>query len=133
MIKNPVYVKADLSIYQFYKDQGSILHDDPALFIGTNGCYLYSDKNAGRKSIHVEGQHVVLAPHEGIVPSDIWLKARNKCLNNKQAAKPLKAKNTWLAGKIKCGKCGYALTIRKSKTQIGRYFISRYHLFRDGY
>lgn len=123
MIKNPVYVKADLSIYQFYKDQGSILHDDPALFIGTNGCYLYSDKNAGRKSIHLEGQHVVLAPHEGIVPSDIWLKARNKCLNNKQAAKPLKAKNTWLAGKIKCGKCGYALTIRKSKTQIGRYFI----------
>ena len=123
MIKNPIYVKADLDIYQFYKDQGSIVHDDPCLFIGTNGCYLYSEKGAGRKTIHLEGQHVVLAPHEGIVPSDIWLKARRKCLNNKQVAKPLKAKNTWLAGKIKCGKCGYALTIRKSNTQIGRYFI----------
>lgn len=123
MIKNPIYVKADLDIYQFYKDQGSIVHDDPCLFIGTNGCYLYSEKGAGRKTIHLEGQHVVLAPHEGIVPSDIWLKARRKCLNNMQVAKPLKAKNTWLAGKIKCGKCGYALTIRKSNTQIGRYFI----------
>lgn len=123
MIKNPIYVKADLNIYQFYKEQGTIVHDDPALFIGTNGCYLYSDKSAGRKTIHLEGQHIVLAPHEGIVPSDIWLRARNKCLNNKQVAKPLKAKNTWLAGKIKCGKCGYALTIRKAKTQIGRYFI----------
>ena len=109
MIKNPIYVKADLDIYQFYKDQGSIVHDDPCLFIGTNGCYLYSEKGAGRKTIHLEGQHVVLAPHEGIVPSDIWLKARRKCLNNKQVAKPLKAKNTWLAGKIKCGNCGYAL------------------------
>ena len=109
MIKNPIYVKADLDIYQFYKDQGSIVHDDPGMFIGTNGCYLYSEKGAGRKTIHLEGQHVVLAPHEGIVPSDIWLKARRKCLNNMQVAKPLKAKNTWLAGKIKCGNCGYAL------------------------
>lgn len=123
MIKNPIYVKADLDVYQFYKQQGSVLHDDPSLFIGTNGCYLYSEKGAGRKTIHLEGQHIVLAPHEGIVPSDIWIKARRKCLNNKQVAKPLKAKNTWLAGKIKCGKCGYALTIRKSNTKIGRYFI----------
>lgn len=123
MIKNPIYVKADLDVYQFYKEQGSVLHDDPSLFIGTNGCYLYSEKGAGRKTIHLEGQHIVLAPHEGIVPSDIWIKARRKCLNNKQVAKPLKAKNTWLAGKIKCGKCGYALTIRKSNTKIGRYFI----------
>lgn len=125
MIKNPVYVKGDLDVYRFYKDQGTVLHNSPEDYIGTNGCYLYSDKDAGRKSIHLEGQHVVLAPHEGIVPSHIWLKARLKCLNNKQVARPLKASNTWLAGKIKCGKCGYALTIRKCKlkTRTIRYFI----------
>lgn len=123
MIKNPIYVKADLDIYRFYKDQGTILHNNPEDYIGTNGCYLYSDKNAGRKTIHLEGQHVVLAPHDGLVPSDIWLKARRKCLNNQQVAKPLKARNTWLAGKIKCGKCGYALTVKKAQTRIGRYFI----------
>lgn len=125
MVKNPVYVKADLDVYRFYKDQGTMLHNSPKDFIGTNGCYLYSDKNAGRKSVHLEGQHVVLAPHEGIISSHIWLKARLKCLNNKQVARPLKASNTWLAGKIKCGKCGYALTIRKCKlkTRTIRYFI----------
>lgn len=125
MIKNPVYVKADLDVYRFYKDQGTVLHNSPEDYIGMNGCYLYSDKDAGRKSVHLEGQHVVLAPHEGIVPSHIWLKARLKCLNNKQVARPLKASNTWLAGKIKCGKCGYALTIRKCKlkTRTIRYFI----------
>ena len=125
MVKNPVYVKADLDVYRFYKDQGTVLHNSPEDYIGMNGCYLYSDKDAGRKSVHLEGQHVVLAPHEGIVPSHIWLKARLKCLNNKQVARPLKASNTWLAGKIKCGKCGYALTIRKCKlkTRTIRYFI----------
>ena len=123
MIKNPIYVKADLRIYRFYKDQGTIIHNSPEDFVGIFGCYLYSDKNAGRKQTTLENQHIVLAPHEGIVSPDVWLKARLKCLGNKQVAKPIKAKNTWLAGKIKCGKCGYALTIKKSKTRIGRYFI----------
>lgn len=125
MVKNPIYVKADLDVYRFYKDQGAVLHNSPEDYIGTNGCYLYSGRDAGRKSVCLRGQHVVLAPHEGIVPSHIWLKARQKCLNNKQAARPLKASNTWLAGKIKCGKCGYALTIRKCKlkTRTIRYFM----------
>ena len=125
MIKNPVYVKADLNLYRFYKDQGTNLHNSPEDYVGIFGCYLYSDKDFGRKQCNLEGHHVVLAPHEGIVSSDVWLKARLKCLNNKQVARPLKASNTWLAGKIKCGKCGYALTIRKCKlkTRTIRYFI----------
>lgn len=125
MIKNPIYVRADLDVYRFFKNQGVVLHNSPEDYIGVNGCYLYSDKEAGRKTIHLEGQHIVLAPHEGIVPSYIWLKARMKCLNNKQVARPLKASNTWLAGKLKCGKCGYALAIRKCKlkTRTRRYFI----------
>ena len=124
MIKNPAYVKADLDLYRFYKDQGTLIHSNPDDFVGTFGCYLYTDKSVdGDKRSNLEGQHIVLAPHEGIVPADIWLRARVKCLGNKQVAKPIKAKNTWLAGKIKCGKCGYALNIKKAKTRIGRYFI----------
>lgn len=123
MIKNPVYVRADLDIYWFYKEQGAVLHNQPEEYVGVYGCYLYSDRTAGRKQANLAGQHIVLAPHEGIVPSDIWLKARSKCLKNTAAAKPVKAKNTWLAGKIKCGKCGYALTVKKSNAGTGRYFL----------
>lgn len=58
MIKNPVYVRADLDLYRFYKDQGTILHNSPEDYIGMFGCYLYSDKSAGRKTIHLEAvQH----------------------------------------------------------------------------
>ncbi len=128
MIKNPIYVKADLDIYRFFKAQGSELHNNPEDYIGTNGCYLYADKDGKRKTVCLENHHIVLAPHEGIVSSDLWLQARLKCLGNKQVAKPIKARNTWLAGKIKCGKCGYALNVRKAKTRIGRYFICSRHM-----
>lgn len=52
---------------------------------------------------------LVLAPHEGIVPSDVWLTCRKKLMNNMKIQSARKATHTWLAGKIKCGNCGYAL------------------------
>lgn len=52
---------------------------------------------------------LVLAPHEGIVPSDIWLTCRKKLMNNMKIQSARKVTHTWLAGKIKCGNCGYAL------------------------
>ena len=126
LMKNPIYVKSDLSIYEFFKSQGAVLHNSPEDFIG-NGCYLYSEKNNTKKTISLDGHHIVLAPHEGVIDSEIWLKVRYKCLGNRQVAKPIKARNTWLAGKIKCAKCGYALQIRRSNTRIARYLICSRH------
>ena len=120
-IKNPIYVQADLELYRFFKNQGTEIHNSPEDFIGTNGCYLYEDKSAGNKARVLNGQHLVLAPHEGIVPSDVWIAARVKCLNNKSVSKPIKAHNTWLAGKIKCGRCGHALVVRKGNKGRVRY------------
>lgn len=128
LIKNPIYVKADLNIYNFFKSQNSELHNSADDYIGTNGIYLYSDKNADRKTLCLQGQHIVIAPHEGIVSSDIWIRAREKCFKNRQVAKPQKGKNTWLVGKIKCGKCGYAMTIRKSSSADRRYFLCSHRM-----
>ena len=110
VLRNPIYVRSDLSVYEFYQNQGAIMANDPADFIGTNGCYYYKGKDStGRKQMNLEGNHLVLAPHEGIIPADLWLKCRAKCLEAQQIKPYQKAKNTWLAGKIKCGVCGYAL------------------------
>lgn len=128
MMKNPIYVKADLNFYRFMQDHGAQLHNPPEDFVGTNGCYLYSEKGAKRKTLSLEDHHIVIAPHEGIVPSDLWIKTREKCLHNYQVARCIKPKHSWLAGKIKCLNCGYALTIRRAKTKIGRYFICSRHM-----
>jgi DNA invertase Pin-like site-specific DNA recombinase len=124
VLRNPIYVRADLSVYEFYHDQGAILANDPSDFIGTNGCYYYKGKDAvGRKHMNLEGNHLVLAPHEGIISSELWLKCRVKCLAARQISPYQKAKNTWLAGKIKCGVCGYALIDKHYATKKARYFL----------
>ena len=122
VLRNPIYVRADLSVYEFYRDQGAIMANDPSDFIGTNGCYYYKGQDSvGRKQMNLEGNHLVLAPHEGIIPSDLWLKCRAKCLEAQQIKPYQKAKNTWLAGKIKCGVCGYALVDKHYPASGSRY------------
>jgi hypothetical protein len=134
IIVNPIYVRADYQVYEFFKKQGAVMMNPPEDFIGTNGIYCYSGQNTRRKSISLAGQTMVLAPHEGIVDSDLWLSSRKKCLVNAQVAKPIKAKATWLAGKIKCGYCGYALNVKtchcKTKPD-NRYYLCA-HKYQTG-
>ena len=126
VIVNPVYVLADYRLYEFYKAQGTKIVNSPEDFIGTNGAYLYSGNNLKRKTVSLEGHSLVLAPHRGFISSSTWIKCRNKCLHNSCVAKPVKAKATWLAGKIKCGHCGYSLSAKiyhcKTKKD-NRYYI----------
>ena len=111
LLKNPVYAKADLDIYEFFKTQGAEIVNDAADFTGTNGCYLYQGRGvATSKRWSLQDQIFVVAPHEGLVSSDIWLACRKKLLSNVDfCGTSKKAKNTWLAGKIKCGRCGAGL------------------------
>jgi DNA invertase Pin-like site-specific DNA recombinase len=107
MLRNPVYVQADMDIYEFFKSQGADIINDAADFMGTNGCYLYKGRDqVRREQDDLNGQMLVLAPHEGVVSSDVWLKCRRKAMSNKGFQPARKATNTWLAGKAKCGRCG---------------------------
>ena len=110
LLRNPVYAQADLELYEFFKSQGAVVVNDAADFAGTNGCYLYQGRDVQeRKNKHLKDQILVLAPSEGLVSSDTWLRCRKKLMANKTFQGGRKAKNTWLAGKVKCGRCGYAL------------------------
>lgn len=122
MMRNPVYVMANADVYMFFKQQGANLCNNIEDFDGLHGCYLFTGENTNRKTWDLAGQNVVIAPHSGFIPPDIWLTCRKKLLSNHQI-KDCKAKNSWLAGKVKCGCCGYAMTIKKAKTKAGRYFI----------
>ena len=83
MLRNPVYVQADLDVYEFFKSQGTVIVNDAADFTGTNGCYLYQGRDVKpSKKNDLKDQMLVLAPHEGIVPADIWLACRKKLMNN---------------------------------------------------
>ena len=124
MLRNPVYVQADIDVYQFFQSQGANICNPASDFTGCNACYLYKGMvSASRKQSDLSDKEIVLAPHKGVIPSKTWLACRIRCLNNRQSTKTCKPKNSWLVGKVKCGNCGYALTIRKAKTKWGRYFV----------
>lgn len=124
MLRNPVYVKADIDVYRFFQNQGTQIVNPANDFTGQNACYLYQGiGSGGGKRSDLSGKELVLAPHSGFISSKLWLACRVRCLNNRQSAKTCKPKNSWLSGKLKCGNCGYALTVRKAKTKWGRYFV----------
>jgi len=117
MLRNPVYVKSDLSVYEFFKSQGANIINDVSEFDG-RACYLYTGTvSTTKKQSDLTDKEIVIAPHEGLISSDDWLKCRLRCLNNKQLAKTCKGKNSWLLGKIKCGNCGYAVLVKKSNSK----------------
>lgn len=125
IVRNPVYVKADIEVYNFFESQGSNLVNPASDYIGTNGIFLYKGYNGDKKKkkqYDLVDRDVVLAPHEGVIDSATWLKCRLKIMNNRQSARTNKGKRTWLSGKVKCKKCGYAYTVTKSNTKAGRYF-----------
>lgn len=122
IIRNPIYVRADIDIYNFFLSQGTNIISEAACFIGSNGAFMYKGKDKDRrKQSDLTDRDLVLAPHEGIIDSETWLKCRWKLLNNNQCARTKKGKRSWLTGKVKCKKCGYAYIVTKSNTTGLRY------------
>lgn len=127
LLRNPIYVQADADVYEYYKSQGAQIVNPVSDFIGQNGCYLYrGTESETNTSNSLEGAELVLAPHEGLVSSELWLKCRIRCQNNHRLSTTFKPKNSWLLGKVKCGRCGHSLKVYKSGPARGhdkrRYF-----------
>ena len=126
LLRNPVYAQADLELYEFLKSQGAAIVNDASDFAGTNGCYLYQGRDVKEdKDRSLKDQILVIAPHEALIPSDVWLKCRKKLMTNKSFQQGRKPKNTWLAGKVKCGCCGYALKATHVPNNEGYFRCSK--------
>ncbi|MDO4339159.1 MAG: recombinase family protein [Eubacteriales bacterium] len=101
IVRNPVYVKADIDVYNFFESQGSNLVNPASDYIGTNGIFLYKGCNGDKKKkkqYDLVDRDVVLAPHEGVIDSATWLKRRLKIMNNRQSARTNKGlqRSVWL-------------------------------------
>lgn len=125
LLRNPAYAQADLELYEFFKHQGASIVNDAADFSGMNACYLYQGRDVPERKFSSLKDHIlVLAPHEGLIPSDVWLTCRKKLLTNSTFGGERKAKNTWLSGKVKCGRCGAGLMCMPAANQVS-YFRCR--------
>ena len=77
ILRNPIYAQADLEMYEFFKSQGTVVINEAADFAETNGCYLYQSRDVqARKNKYLKDQILVVAPSEGLVSADVWLRCR---------------------------------------------------------
>ena len=124
LLRNPAYVKADADVYAYYIDRGCTVTNSLEDFIGVNGCYLYGKREANqRKYTDVKDHYLSLAPHLGFIDSELWLRCQNRLDRNSQIGNAGQGQHSWLSGLVKCGKCGYCMTVTKYKDY--RYFRCR--------
>lgn len=116
LLKNPAYVKADVDIYNYFKSMGCVFHNEITEYVGKNGLYVYGNNvSTSTKFQNLEGYHVTIAPHKGVIDSKTWLKCQYKLSKNKQIKNTGKSKHSWLSGLTKCKKCGYSMNINKAQ------------------
>lgn len=112
ILANPVYAKADLALYEFFKAQGAEIINPVEMWQGNNGCYLHRNSSAAKGTKRNYQEHcVVLAPHIGRISSDMWIRARMRAMNHRKRAASKGAKSSWLIGKVKCANCNHAMMI----------------------
>lgn len=126
LLKNPIYVKADSDVYDYYDRHGVQMVTDVSLFTGEYGAQLYGHTKHDPDAPDWSDMKLVLLTHSGIVDSDIWLKCQRKLEKNRQIGNSVSNPTSWLAGKVVCEKCGHTMTTIKGKVnksgEIRRYF-----------
>ena len=126
LLKNPIYVKADSDVYDYYDRHGVQMVTDLSLFTGEYGAQLYGHTKHDPSSPDWSDMKLVLLTHPGIVDSDIWLRCQRKLEKNRQIGNSVSNPTSWLAGKVICEKCGHTMTTIKGKAnksgEIRRYF-----------
>ena len=126
LLKNPIYVKADSDVYDYYDRHGVQMVTDVSLFTGEYGAQLYGHTKHDPDAPDWSDMKLVLLTHHGIVDSDIWLRCQRKLEKNRQIGNSVSNPTSWLAGKVICEKCGHTMTTIKGKInksgEIRRYF-----------
>ena len=122
ILKNPVYVCADVDVYSFYYGNAEIINDVHE-FDGSHAAYLVVK---GGKS-YTGHRTLSLAYHQGVVPSSVFVAAQNMLSQNKQLKNGHRSSFTWLSGLLKCHKCGGRINVFQNKGLTYFQCYKRFH------
>ncbi len=118
ILRNPVYARADATVYAHLAQLGAILCVPEPLPQG-HGVYLYADRRTQRKKFtDLHDTYAIAAPHKGLVPPDIWLACQQRMIDRRSARTLGIGERTWLSGSIFCKRCGSAMTAVQGRSAL---------------
>lgn len=118
LLRSPVYVRADMEVYRYFKEKGAQISNPVESFSGEHGCFLYGKREANERKYTDVHDHVLsIGLHEGVISSEVWLDVQRRLDGNAQLKKGRSGTYSWLTGMLKCGRCGYAMRVIS-----GQYF-----------
>lgn len=117
ILHSPLYVKADIDIYSYYKRMGiTKIANEIEQFDGSHAAQIVGKRDAAtRKYVEFREHTLGLMNFSGTIPSGLWLECQEKLSHNRQLKNTGKGKYTWLTGLLKCASCGYAVTVKKGR------------------
>ena len=124
ILRNPLYVRADKSVYAYFHTMGYEIIDDIEVYDGVHGVFIHDNADGGK--------YVKVGYHEGLVEPEIWLRVQDKKANNISFHTNRKVMNSWLVGIIRCKECNLSVLIdiqRKKSGLFYRYLVdSGWHM-----
>ncbi len=121
LLRNPIYVKADADIYDYFERKNTQIIGDIKDFNGKHNVQLYGKTTHNKSLTDWSDMKIVLLQSCGIVNSATWLKCQKKLEQNKQIGNSFSNNTSWLSGKLICAKCGHKMTTVKGETR--KYFL----------
>ena len=126
ILNNPVYARADADLYAYYNVLGAQIDDPIAAYDGTRAALLIGYRYAdSRQRRDITQQHLILSSTEGVISSEIFVRAQRHLSKNRQIKNSAGSQYSWLSGLLKCAACGYSLKVQHdSKTHRNYYYCS---------
>lgn len=78
IIKNPIYVKADSRVYEYFQRHNAQIISPPKAFDGVHGIQVYGKTKHDSNNSDWSDIKVIVMTHEGLVDSDVWRKCQQK-------------------------------------------------------
>lgn len=112
ILSNPVYAVADKTLYDFMMENEYEVFSSESDFNGEFGVMAYNKTRQDKKSSasrfrDVSEWIIAVGAHEGIIPSEKWIKAQKLLFKNKSKTfRKVKNNTCLLSGVLRCGHCG---------------------------
>ena len=118
VLRNPVYARADGSVYAYLSKKGAALCVPEPIPQG-RGVTLYADRRIClSRFTDLHGAYAVCALHEGLIEPEIWLACQKKLDAHRHRRTAGSGRKTWLSGVIFCKACGSAMTAVQGRSAV---------------